>query len=160
MSSIVDFNICVLRSSERHFGYRKKIHIWLTPGDYRNANLMILLGYIISGHPEWRGGKIELFAAFESHKLDNQVKQLNQLIDQGRIPISQKNVQKIPWDKKVRTYENLVRENSECADLVIMGFSLDKLTQESGEFFKRFPNIKDLLFVKAGQKIMISETPK
>ncbi len=158
LSSIVDYNICVLRSSERHFGYRKKIHIWLTPGDYRNANLMILLGYIIIGHPEWRGGEIELFAAFESHKLDNQVKQLNRLIDQGRIPISQKNVQKIPWDKKVRTYENLVCENSECADLVIMGFSLDKLTQESGEFFKRFPNIKDLLFVKAGQKIMISET--
>jgi hypothetical protein len=41
-----------------------------------------------------------------------------------------------------------------------MGFSLDKLTQESGEFFERFPNIKDLLFVNAGQKIMISETPK
>jgi len=160
LSSVVDFNICVLRSSERHFGYRKKIHIWLTPGDYRNANLMILLGYIIIGHPEWRGGEIELFAAFESHKLDNQVKQLNQLIDQGRIPISQKNVQKIPWDKKVRTYENLVCENSENADLVIMGFSLDKLTQESGEFFKRFPNIKDLLFVRASQKIMISETPE
>jgi len=160
LSSIVDYNICVLRSSERHFGYRKRIHIWLTPGDYRNANLMILLGYIIIGHTEWRGAEIELFAAFESHKLDNQVKQLNRLIDQGRIPISQKNVQKIPWDKKVRTYENLVCENSECADLVIMGFSLDKLTQESGEFFKRFPNIKDLLFVKAGQKIMISETPK
>ena len=160
LSSIVDFNICVLRSSERHFGYRKKIHIWLTPGDYRNANLMILLGYIVIGHKEWKDGEIELFAAFESHKLDKQVKQLNQLIDKGRIPISQKNVQKIPWDKKVRTFENLVCENSENADLVIMGFSLDKLTQESGEFFKRFANIKDLLFVKAGQKIMISEIPE
>ena len=54
-ASIVDFNQCVLRSSERHFGYKQRIDIWLTPGDYRNANLTILLAYIIIGHPEWKG---------------------------------------------------------------------------------------------------------
>ncbi|MFQ5754340.1 MAG: amino acid permease, partial [bacterium] len=157
-AAIVDFNICVLRSSERHFGYKRRIDIWLTPGDYRNANLMILLAYIIMGHPEWKGCDIELFAAFEADEMDKHIKQLNQLIDQGRIPISQKNVQKIPWNQKKTSYESLVTEHSEGADLVIMGFSLDKLTQEKGEFFKHFQNIKDILFVRAGQKIVISET--
>ena len=154
---IVDFNICVLRSSERHFGYKKKIHVWLTPGDYRNANLLILLAYILMGHPQWKGCEIELFAAFEEKELNKEVKKLNDLIDKGRIPISQKNVQKIPWNRQKKQYETLVTEHSESADIVLMGFSFGKLVQEKGDFFKRFPKIKDILFVRAGQKIVISE---
>ncbi len=156
-ASIVDFNICVLRSSERHFGYKRNIHIWLNPGDYRNANLMILLSYILIGHPEWHGCEVNLFAAFENRELNREVKRLSELIDRGRIPISQKNVQKIPWNKKQKTYETLISENSKDADLVIMGFSLDKLTKEQGAFFKRFTGIKDVLFVRAGQKIIICD---
>ncbi|MFC1569667.1 amino acid permease [bacterium] len=156
-ASIVDFNICVLRSSERHFGYKKTIHVWLTPGDYRNANLMILLAYIIMGHPEWKGCQIELFGAFESKDLDRQVQRLTGLIDKGRIPISQKNVQRIPWDRESQTYEALVTSHSKNADLVIMGFSLDKLTQEQGAFFRRFESIHDVLFVRAGERISISD---
>jgi amino acid transporter len=157
-ASFVDFNICVLRSSERHFGYKKNIHLWLTPGDYRNANLMILLAYIIIGHPEWKGCEIELFAAFDEKDLNKETNHLNRLIDKGRIPISHKNVNKIPWNKKLKTYENLVCEASENADLVIMGFSVEKVTQEKGIFFKSFDKIKEILFVKAGQKIAIHET--
>jgi hypothetical protein len=156
-AALVDFNICVLRSSERHFGYKKSIHIWLTPGDYRNANLMILLAYILIGHPEWKGCAIELYAAFEQKELNEEVKRLNQLIDKGRIPISKKNVQKIPWDKNKMSYEALVTKHSDSADMVFMGFSLSKLSKEQGEFFKKFANIKDILFVRAGQKIIISE---
>ena len=156
-ASIVDFNQCVLRSSERHFGYKKRIDIWLTPGDYRNANLMILLAYIIIGHPEWKGCEIEIFAAFEKAEMSRQVGRLNQLIEEGRIPISQNKVQRMPWNKRAKSYQSLVCENSENADLVIMGFSLNKVTQEKGEFFKRFKNIKEILFVRAGQKIVISD---
>lgn len=156
-ASVVDFNICVLRSSERHFGYHRNIHIWLTVGDYRNANLLILLAYIIMGHSDWKGCEIEIFAAFQEKELNKEVRKLNDLIDKGRIPIAKKNVQKIPWNKKAKTYEAIVSEHSEGADLVIMGFSLDKLTEEKGEFFKRFKNIKDILFVRAGQKIIISD---
>jgi amino acid transporter len=157
-AAYVDFNICVLRSSVRHFGYKKNIHIWLTPGDYRNAGLMILLSYILKGNPEWKESEIELFVAFEEEELDKEAKRLNRLIDAGRIPISHKNVEKIPWKKNVRTYESLVSEQSGIADLVIMGFSLEKLTYEKGKFFKRFANINDVLFVRAGQKIAISDT--
>lgn len=156
-ASVVDFNICVLRSSERHFGYNKDIHVWLTPGDYRNANLMILLAYIIMGHPDWKGCSIQLFGTFESKDLDHQVQRLTSLIDKGRIPISQKNVQRIPWDRETQTYEALVTAHSQNADLVIMGFSLDKLTQEEGAFFRRFEAIHDVLFVRAGKRISISD---
>lgn len=157
-ASFVDFNICVLRSSERHFGYKRNIHIWLTPGDLRNANLMILLSYILLGHPEWNNCEIDIFAAFNEKEMTKEINRLNKLIDSGRIPISHKNVQKIPWKANIKTYDNLVSEHSSNADLVIMGFSLDKLTQEKGAFFKRFVNIKEILFVRAGQKIAISDT--
>jgi amino acid transporter len=157
-AAMVDYNICVLRSSEHHFGYKNKIHIWLTPGDYSNANMMILLAYILMGHPEWKGSEIELFAAFEQRELNKEVQKLNRLIDRGRIPISQNKIQKIPWNKKLKTYENLVSENSKNADLVIMGFSIKKITEEQGKFFKSFENINEILFVRAGHRIVISES--
>ena len=155
-ASIVDFNIAVLRSSDRHFGYKKRIDIWLTPGDYSNANLMILLAYILMGNPEWKGCIIELFAAFEAEELDNHIQRLNDLIDGGRIPISRKNLQKIPWNKDKISYETLVSQHSQNSDLVIMGFSLNKLKKEKGDFFKKFGDVKDILFVRAGQKIVIT----
>lgn len=157
-AAYVDFNMCVLRSSEHHFGYRKKIHIWLTPGDYRNANMMIILAYIILGHPDWKDAEIELFTAFQEKELNREANRLNKLIDQGRIPISQKNVRKIPWNKKLKSYENLVYENSEHADLVIMGFSLEKIVEEKGQFFTSFEAIREILFVRADHKIAISES--
>jgi hypothetical protein len=99
-----------------------------------------------------------LFGAFEKENLNKEVGRLNQLIDKGRIPISHKNVQKIPWNKKQTPFETLVNEHSENADLVVMGFSLSKIIEEKGEFFGRFEAIKDILFVRAGQRIAISET--
>ncbi len=160
-AAVVDFNITVLRSSERHFGMRNRIDIWLTPGDYRNANLMILLAYIMKGHRDWSGCDITLFAAFDEKDLDRQVAHLNRLIDIGRIPISRKNVQRIPWKKDVDSFEKLVNDHSQGADLVMMGFSLGKLTQQKGEFFTLFGDVKDILFVRAGQSIVITaaETP-
>ncbi len=130
-AGIVGFNICILRCSERRFGYRKNIHIWLTPGDYQNANLMILLGYIISGHADWKKSEIELFAAFNRENMEQEVGRLNELIVRGRIPISLTNVKKIPLRKDVRIDE-LVNEYSESSDLVITGFSLKKLQQDGG----------------------------
>ncbi|MGH1362118.1 MAG: amino acid permease [Calditrichia bacterium] len=158
-AAFVDFTICVLRSSERRFGYKKKIHIWLTKGDIRNANLMILLAYIMVGHPEWKGCDIEIFATYHRDNKSNQVGigRLYHLIDEGRIPIARKNVQRISWDKNKRDYEDLVSEHSEGADLVIMGFSLDTLVVEKGDYFTRFEKIKDILFVRAGEKIAIAE---
>jgi hypothetical protein len=119
-ASVVNFNIAVLRSTERHFGYKSRIDLWLTPGDYQNANLMILLAYILMGHPDWKRCEIELFAAFESTEMEQHVAQLNHLIDEGRIPISHKNLKKIPWDKTKTSYEAMVNRYSESADLVIM----------------------------------------
>ncbi len=153
-AGIVGFNICILRCSERRFGFRKNIHIWLTPGDYQNANLMILLGYIISGHPEWKNSDIELYAAFNQVSMEHEVERLSELITRGRIPISLNNVRKIPLSIDTN-FDELVNEYSENADLVITGFSLKKMQQDGGLFMKGFSRIKDILFVRASQDILI-----
>ena len=42
-------------------GRGASIHVWLTWHDARNANLMILLSYILLGHRDWHGAEVKLF---------------------------------------------------------------------------------------------------
>ena len=72
-------NISILASSEKGFGYRHEIHIWISQNDYENANLMILIGYIIMGHPEWKGARINIFAIFPEGDIDKERKKLIEL---------------------------------------------------------------------------------
>ena len=60
-----DFDLCILGSSSKGFGYNNEVHIWITSSDYENANLMILLGYIILGHSDWKKGSIKIFSICE-----------------------------------------------------------------------------------------------
>ena len=154
-AAVSNFNICILRSSERHFGYRKKIHIWLTPGDLRNVNLMIILAYIIIGHPEWKNGEVKLFTTFSPEKITGERARLRKLVSQGRILISTKNISVLPLESNVK-FDDFVTLHSETADLVITGFSLDKMRTDGGEFLKGFEGIKDILFVRAGQEILVT----
>lgn len=155
-ASVTGFNICILRSSDRHFGYHRKIHIWLRPGDLRNANLMIILAYIIIGHRDWRKSEVTLYATFTPEDMASKKRELYRLVTQGQILISHKNVQTIKLESG-EDFEEYVSENSEDADLVITGFSLSKMQQDNGEFLKGFRNIKDILFVRAGQQILITD---
>ena len=118
---------------------------------------MILLSYIIMGHPEWKDSEIDIFAAFQKEQMSREIGKLNKLIDEGRIPISHKNVQKIEFKKGIKAFETLVCENSEDANLVITGFSLNKVEEERCVFFESFSNIEDILFVRAGKKIKIKD---
>ena len=154
-AAVTRFNICVLRSTDHHFGYKRRVDIWLRPGDYRNANLMILLGYILIGHPEWKGAEIRIFAALAADELETGAQRLNDLIADGRIPISIGHVRWMPMAEGV-TFDELVGEHSETADLVITGLSLGKMTRDGGQFLTRFPGVQDILFVRAGQKILVS----
>ena len=155
-AAVAEMNICILRSSERHFGYKRSIHVWLNPGDFRNANLMILLAYIVVGHPDWKRAEIKLFAAFEPENMSEEVLRLHDLIEAGRIPISSSNLQAIALETD-KPFDDLVAKYSHTADLVVTGFSLKKMTRDKGAFIRGFHGIQDLLFVRAGQEILIAE---
>ena len=48
------YDVAILRSSNTKLDKKQEIHIWISSRDYKNSNMMILLGYMIHGHPDWK----------------------------------------------------------------------------------------------------------
>ena len=154
MASAARINTLVLRHGPHFFGQRQAIHLWLTWHDYRNANLMILLAYILIGHPDWERAEIRIFAAFPREQVDEQRTRLHEMVTSGRLPISVKNLRIIPTEAKI-DFERLVASRSTAADLVIFGFTEARLREKGVELLRRHPALKDVLFVAAEQRILI-----
>jgi amino acid transporter len=154
MGAVAQMNRLVLRHTDHFFGNRKDIHVWLTWGDFRNANLMILLAYILLGHPDWRDGEITLYAAYPRQDVKERADELRKMISEGRLLISEKNLQVIGTDDRT-DFGRLVEAKSSNADLVIRGFTERKLEQKGPELFSRHPGLKDVLWVSAEERIFI-----
>ncbi len=144
----------VLRHSDRFFGQHASIHIWLTWHDYENANLMILLSYILLGHPDWRKSEVKIFAAFPKADVEEQRERLSEMITSGRLPMSKKNVRVYGTDER-SDFAQLVRSRSADADLVILGFTDERLRDKGSELLMRHPDLKDVLFVSAEERVRI-----
>ncbi len=149
-----EFDACVLSTSEKGFGHRKEIHIWITASDFDNASLMILLGYIILGHPDWRKAQIKIFAIFPESEKAEQKKMLNNLIITGRLPISAHNIEVLTHEQDVRNREVILR-NSVAADLTIVGFRSEALKQLGASVFDGYYEMGNVLFVNATQSKII-----
>lgn len=145
------FDLCVLNTSYKGFGYKKQIHIWITSTDYDNANLMILLGYIILGHPEWKKGIIKIFAIYQPEEADRKKAELKALIKEGRLPISLANVSLISADRDKETRE-IIGEISMDADLTIVGFRHEQLKTEGYKLYTGYDRLGNVLFVSANKK--------
>ncbi len=154
LASAPRMNRLVLRHGDHFFGNRKTIHIWLTWHDYRNANLMILLSYVLLGHPDWEEAEISIKAAFPYNEVAERTAMLNQMISEGRLPIAGQNLQVIPTDDRV-DFDALVDNRSSSADLVILGFTEDRLQEKGADLFLRHPSLQDVLFVSAEETIFI-----
>ena len=142
------FDICILNTSYKSFGYKKEIHIWIRPEDYVNANLMILLGYIILGHPEWKKGKIKIFALYPEQNMEEKRKQLMELIKTGRLPISPSNISMVPYESGDR--KSKIMKYSADADLTIIGFTTDAL-KNIEEFSEGYNDLGNILFVSSNR---------
>ncbi len=154
MAAVPGMNRLVLRHGENFFGSRKSIHVWLTWHDARNANLMILLSYILLGHRDWHGAEVKLFAAYPRREVKERAEEIHQMISEGRLLISEKNVLVIPTDDQI-DFERLVEARSSAADLVMLGFTHVALKHRGAEVFERFGELRDVLFVSAEETIFI-----
>ena len=143
----IGLDIGILASSDRGFGYKKDIHIWIRKEDFENANLMILLSYIILGHPDWKKGEIKIYAAFPVDKLKEEQDQLIQLASTGRLPISTNNIYVLPLDvNKSRT--DLINEYSAEADLTLIGFHESVVKSDNRiKLFQGYDKLGNILFV-------------
>jgi len=154
MAGVPRMNRLLLRHGENFFGTRKSIHVWLTWHDARNANLMILLSYILLGHRDWHGAEVSLFAAYPRKEARERAEELDRMISEGRLLISRNNVVVIPTEDGI-DFERLVEARSTDADLVMLGFTSERLEHRGREVFERFEELRDVLFVSAEETIFI-----
>lgn len=149
------FDLLILQSSEKGFGYRHEIHIWLTTDDYVNGNLMILLAYIILGHREWKGGVIKIFAVYPEKELEAQRAKLLKRIGDGRLAISPNNIEVITRKDDI-SLKSIVNANSVDADLVLMGFREDQIKRNWESVFSGYETLGNILFVHTDQEKVIA----
>ncbi len=149
-----NFDVGILLTSERDFGFRKRIDIWITKSDYENSNLMILMAYIIMGHPEWRGARINIFAIFPEYDIEKEREKLTELARQGRLPISANNIEVIE-KKEEFSKKDIINAKSRYADLTIIGFRLEAIKQMEGEIFAGYNEIGNTLFLNASKSKFI-----
>lgn len=140
------FDVCILGSSEKSFGHTGEIHIWLTAADYDNANLMILLSYIILGHKDWRNGTIKIFAVFPEKGVARQKEELATLVREGRLPISLQNINVLPQAEN-QDVKSIINELSIDADLTIIGLRSEMLKHISTGLFEGYDEIGNILFI-------------
>ncbi len=142
------YDVCILGSSHKRFNYKNGIHVWIRSFDYENSNLMILLSYIISGHPDWKKGKIRIFEICREEDLEKNRNYLVELLKTGRIPITEKNIQIIRKDEKVSS-KVLINQHSADAGLTIIGFRAEHVRLHGAALFADYDNIGEVLFVNS-----------
>ncbi len=149
------FNALILCSTGYRFGYRSSIDVWVTEDDLNNAPMMLLLAYIIVGHPEWKRASIRLFACSETRNAEREADRLSTLMTEGRLPISRQNVTSVSYHSK----EDLAREvdrHSRKTDLVIAGLTTENLSSEGlAQALHPYKIANDILFVHATEEIAI-----
>ena len=149
------FNVLILRSTGYRFGYKSSIHIWVTEDNLRNAPMMLLLAYIIVGHPDWKRAEIRLFVCSDSREGEREVDRLSALTQEGRLPISMQNVTSVSYDSK-EALEDEVSHRSAQADLTIVGLTAENLgSDELAEELRAYKETNDVLFVHSIEQISI-----
>jgi len=151
------FDIYLLASCDRFFGYKREIHIWIGAPDHDNAGLMILMGYILSGHPEWKGCTIKIFAIYPETQREERENRLRRQIHAGRIPISQHNIQVLEVPEG-QSFRKLVCETSHEADLVILGFHPSQVRRKDKGLLDGYDEIGDILFVSSNTQKELATT--
>ena len=153
-AAVAHMTLLVLRHGDFHFGEHRSIHLWLTWNDQMNANTMVLLSYILLGHPEWKDSTIRVFAALPHDQVDRRREEFHRLIAEGRLPVSEKNIRFLSVDSE-EAFRSLVAKLSTDADLTVVGFDLEGLAERGAAVFTNHPTLRDVLFVHAPQEISI-----
>jgi hypothetical protein len=124
-----DFDVCILAGSPSAIRFRSGIHVWIKAADNKNTNLMILLGYIIMAHPDWRKSYLKIFSFSTAEHSEEMKKVLEERIATGRLPITLTNIEIIRLSEG-QVFTDVIAEYSGQAGLTIIGFDEDLPKQE------------------------------
>ena len=146
-----NFDVCIFGSSKRTLNYKNGIHVWIRSSDYENSHLMILLSFIIQGHPAWKRSEILIFDVCKKEKEEETRKSLEELVQTGRLPITSKNIQVI-CEVPNSDPRALVREHSTQAGIAIIGFRAERLRHQGAKIFDGYEEMGNILFVNASSQ--------
>ena len=141
-----DFDICILASSEKSIYYRNGIHVWINSYDAGNANLMILMSFILQGHPDWKKGNIKIFNICRPEQLEESKKLMNNLVSSGRLPITSQNINLIVQEAGIPV-KSIINDNSQNAGLTLIGIREELVKHEKKKLFEGYDKLGSILFV-------------
>jgi amino acid transporter len=144
------FDICIYATSNRAINFKHGIHVWIKPTDSENANLMILISYIILGHPDWKKGYIKIFSLCRENEKKQTWEQITRLIQEGRLPIADRNIEIITLQDEMNP-KTIINEKSVNAGLTLIGFREEMVKQHGEKIFDGYENIGDVVFVNANK---------
>ena len=141
-----DFDIAVLASSPREIKCINGIHVWINSLDTENANLMILLSFIILGHPDWKKGQIQIFNICREEEVEKTRTAMKELVLSGRLPIAAKNIKLIVQNQDV-SFRTIINKNSANAGLTLIGLREEMVKKERQKLFEGYDELGTVLFV-------------
>ena len=149
-----DFDILILASAEGKIKYKNGIHLWITSTDTENANLMILLSFILLGHPDWNKSDIKIFDICKPEEEKKVRNRMHELVATGRLPISSKNINIIVSNPDTPA-KQLINKHSADAGITMIGFREEKVKREKEKAFEGFDQLETIIFVHShDQKII------
>jgi len=143
-----NFDVCILASSSKKPVYKNGIHVWIKSSDERNANLMIMMSFIITGHPDWRKSKTKIFDICKQEQYEEEILNKERLIKEGRLPITDKNIEIIIEEPDL-PYKKLISSKSADAALTIIGFRGEALKHDGESVFEGYEDLGTVLFVNS-----------
>ncbi len=146
-----NFDVCILASSPRKIQYKNGIHVWIKTTDEGNANLMILLSFIILGYPDWKKGNIKIFNICREEEIEEARKNMHNLVISGRLPITTKNIEMIVQKEDISP-KSIINKHSSNAGLTIIGFREEMLKHEGDKVFSGYDELGNILFVNSHNK--------
>lgn len=146
-----NFDVCILASAKKQIFYKNGIHIWITTMDEENANLMILLSFIILGHPDWKKGNIKIYYICKENEIEEVKNKMKELVLSGRLPITSQNIEILPQKQNVQD-KLVINKCSAEAGLTIIGF---RERANLTEIFEGYNDLGNILFVNSHNKKVI-----
>ena len=145
------YDVAIMRSNDKKVDKKEEIHIWISSRDHENSNMMILLGYIILGHPEWNKAQIKVFTIYPENKFEDYKNQMFDYIEAGRLPISPRNMKMVPYDEDV-SIKQIINNRSSNSDLTIIGFRGELVKKQKLDIFEGYDSLGNILFVNSINK--------
>ncbi len=140
------------------FGDRRRIDVWWGGRDH-NAELMLLLSYLISQHSSWRKAEIRLLRIIDNEEgREHASEHMRNMLKEVRVDASPEVLVKQNPDDKISP---IIRAYSRQADLTLLGMKVPELheLETYGEYMdEMLEAIGTVLLVRSAQQEGVLET--